>query len=110
MELREALRETLDHLAPDDEVTTAPGYVQEKNWSGPTMKQKVRFILKARGQTKSASEVPEQTTTTIDEMIGTLTRSVYDRSSVATHLALEKRTVLQICRYVVAVLHDILEL
>jgi hypothetical protein len=110
LELREALRETLDHLAPDSDVTSAPGYVKEKDRHGPTMKQKVRFILKARGQSKSSSEVPEQTTITIDEMVGTLTRSIYDRSSVATHVATERRTVIQIRRYVVAVLHDILEL
>jgi hypothetical protein len=110
LELREALRETLDHLAPDSEVTSAPGYVKEKDRHGPTMKQKVRFILKARGQSKSSSEVPEQTTITIDEMVGTLTRSIYDRSSVATHVATERRTVIQIRRYVAAVLHDILEL
>jgi Predicted pPIWI-associating nuclease len=110
LELREALRETLDHLAPDSEVTSAPGYAVEKGRHGPTMKQKVRFILKARGQSKSSSEVPEQTTVTIDEMVGTLTRSIYDRSSVATHVAKERRMVIQIRRYVVAVLHDILEL
>jgi Predicted pPIWI-associating nuclease len=110
LELREALRETLDHLAPDSEVTNAPGYIQEKNRHGPTMKQKVRFILKARGKSKSSSEVPEQTTTTIDEMVGTLTRSIYDLSSIATHVASERRTVIQIRRYVVAILHDILEL
>lgn len=110
LELREALRETLDHLAPDSEVTGAPGYAEEKGRPGPTMKQKVRFILKARGQSKSSSEVPEQTTTTIDEMVGTLTRSIYDRSSVATHVASERRTVMQIRRYVLAILHDILEL
>ncbi len=110
LELREALRETLDHLAPDSEVTRMPGYVQEKNRHGPTMKQKVRFILKARGQSKSSSEVPEQATTTIDEMVGTLTRSIYDRSSIATHVASEHRAVIQIRRYVVAILHDILEL
>lgn len=110
LELRETLRETLDHLAPDDAVTSAEGYVLEKGRSGPTMKQKVRFILKARGQSKSSSVVPEQSTTTVDEMIGTLTRSVYDRSSVATHVATERRTVIQIRRYVVAILHDILAL
>jgi hypothetical protein len=110
LELREALRETLDQLAPDSEVTSAPGYVLEKNRLGPTMRQKVRFILKARGQSKSSSVVPEQTTTTIDEMVGTLTRSIYDRSSIATHVASERRAVIQIYRYVVAILHDILEL
>jgi Predicted pPIWI-associating nuclease len=110
LELREALRETLDHLAPDDEVTAADGYVQEKGRNGPTMKQKVRFILKARGKSKSSSSVPEQTTMTVDEIVGTLTRSVYDMSSVATHVASERRRVTQIRRYVVAVLHDLLEL
>jgi hypothetical protein len=102
--------QNVDQLAPDDAVTSAEGYVQEKGRSGQTMKQKVRFILKARGQSKSSSGVPEQTTTTVDEMVGTLTRSVYDRSSVATHVASERRAVIQIRRYVVAVLHDILEL
>ena len=110
LELREALRETLDHLAPDADVTSAEGYLQEKGRTGPTMKQKVRFILKARGQSKSSSGVPEQTTITLEEMVGALTRSVYDRSSVVTHVASERRTVVQIRRYVVAVLHDILEI
>ncbi|MGH7104029.1 MAG: hypothetical protein ACREFJ_16720 [Acetobacteraceae bacterium] len=110
LELREALRETLDHLAPDDAVSSADGYVAEKGRSGPTMKQKVRFILRARGQRKSLSIVPEQTTATVDEMVGTLTRSVYDMSSVATHIASERKAVTQIRRYIVAILHDILEL
>jgi hypothetical protein len=110
LELREALRETLDHLAPDDAVTSVQGYAHEKGRLKPTMKQKVRFILKARGQSKSSSEVPEQTTITVEEMVGTLTRSVYDRSSGAAHTASERKTVVQIRRYVVAVLHHILEI
>jgi hypothetical protein len=110
LELREALRETLDHLAPDEAVTSAAGYVEEKGRHGPTMKQKVRFILKARGQSKTSSAVPERATTTVDEMVGTLTRSIYDRSSVATHVATERKAVVQIRRYIVAILHDILEL
>jgi Predicted pPIWI-associating nuclease len=110
LELREALRETLDHLAPDKDVTAVEGYKPEEGRSGPTMRQKVRFILGSRGQSKSATTVPEQTTSTIDEMLGTLTRSVYDRSSFATHVASERKTVLQIRLYVVAVLHHILEI
>jgi hypothetical protein len=91
LELREALREVLDHLAPDESVTASAGYIEEKGRSGPTMKQKVRFILKARGQSKSSNVVPEQTVATVDEMVGTLIRSVYDRSSVATHVASERK-------------------
>jgi hypothetical protein len=48
LELREALREILDHLAPDS--TAVPGYVQEKDRDGPTMKQKVRFVMKKKGK------------------------------------------------------------
>jgi hypothetical protein len=115
LELREALRETLDTIAPDDDVTGADGYVPEKDQhgkprSGPTMKQKVRFILKARGQSKSSSQVAEQSTTTVEEMVATLTRSIYDKSAVAAHVASERKTVDQIRRYIVAVLHEILAL
>jgi hypothetical protein len=47
-ELREALRETLDHLAPDEDVMKAPGFKLERDRKAPTQKQKVRFILRSR--------------------------------------------------------------
>jgi hypothetical protein len=109
LELREALRGTLDHLAPDEDVMGEEGFKLEKDVRGPTMKQKVRFIMKARGQRRAAT-APEQTATTIEEMVGTLTRSVYTIASIATHVGSERKSVIQIRRYVVAVLHDILEL
>lgn len=110
LELREALRETLDHLAPDKEVEAMEGYRQEPERKGPTMKQKVRFIRSARGLSKSSGAAPEQTTSTIDELIGSLTRSVYDMSSVATHVAKERKAVVRIKLYIVAVLHEMLEI
>ena len=73
------------------------------------MKQKVRFIRTARGLSKSSGAVPEQTATTVDELVGSLTRSVYDMSSVATHVAKERKAVVRIKLYVVAVLHEMLE-
>ena len=108
LELREALREILDHLAPDSEVTAAPGYVEERDRAGPTMKQKVRFIMKKKGK-RSSSDVPEQTVTAFEEAIAALTRAVYERSSKATHVASERQTVVQLRRYVVALLHEIIE-
>src|SRR2546428_1400860 len=48
VEFREALRETLDALAPDDAVTKQPGFKLESDSKGPTMKQKAVFILRAR--------------------------------------------------------------
>jgi hypothetical protein len=108
LELREALREILDNLAPDSEVTAAPEYVQEKDRTGPTMKQKVRFIMKKKGK-RSSSDAPELAVATFEEAIAGLTRAVYERSSKATHVAGERQTVVQLRRYVVAILHEILE-
>jgi hypothetical protein len=110
LELREALREVLDHLAPDDAVMKSENFKLESGRTKPTMKQKVRFILKARGRSKSEIATPENTATTVDTMVGDLTRSVYDKSSVATHIVTSRRNVGQIKMYVRAVLHDILEL
>ena len=107
LELREALREILDHLAPDSEVMAAPGYAQEKDRIGPTMKQKVRFIMKKKE--KRSRDAPEQAVTAFEEAIAAFTRAVYERSSKATHVASERQAVAQLRRYVVAILHEITE-
>jgi Predicted pPIWI-associating nuclease len=108
LELREALREILDYLAPDSDVTAAPGYIQEKDRSGPMMKQKVRFIMREKGK-RSSSDVPENAVTAFEEAIAGLTRAVYRLSSKATHVAGERQTVVQLRRYVVAIFHEIME-
>lgn len=106
VELREALRETLDHLAPDDEVVKMAGYKQEKGLNGPTMKQKVRFILRARGRKDETA--PEQAVSAVEEIVGGFARSVYTMSNAGTHGVREREDVLRIRRYVTVVLHDIL--
>lgn len=108
-DLREALRETLDHLAPDTDVCASAGYKSEPNTNGPTMKQKVRFILKNRGRSKSASAPAEDATIAIDEAIGAFVRSVYTRSSLSTHTPTEKAEVLRILDLVRVVLGELLE-
>lgn len=105
VELREALRETLDHLAPDEEVIKMAGYKQ-KGLNGPTMKQKVRFILRARG--RKGETAPEQAVSAVEEIVGGFARSVYTMSNVGTHGVTERQDVLRIRRYVIVVLHDIL--
>ena len=108
LELREALREVLDHLAPDVEVTASLGHSETKETSGPTRKQKVRFIMKKKGK-RSASAAPEQAVTAFEEAIAQLTGAVYERSSKATHTAGQRQAVVQIRRYVVAIFHEIFE-
>jgi hypothetical protein len=72
------------------------------------MKQKVRFILKKMGK-RSSSDAPEQAVTTFEASFAGLTRAVYEGSSKATHVAGEREAVVQLRRYVVAILHDIIE-
>lgn len=109
-ELREALREVLDHLAPDKDVSRQPDFKLEQNQTKPTMKQKVRYILKSRGKNKAVSEAPERAVEIVDEMVGALARSVYNRSSLSTHVGTTKQEVQQVKAYVDVVLGELLEI
>ena len=108
-DLRESLREALDYLAPDDDVRKSSGYKQEPDTRGPTMKQKVRFILRNRGVSKALVAPAEDATHSIDESIGSFVRSVYTRSSVSTHTPTEKNEVLRILALVRVVVCELLE-
>lgn len=108
-DLREALRETLDHLAPDADVQAMPGYKAEPGTTGPTMRQKVRYILKSRGQAKAATLTAEDATVGVEEALGSFVRSVYTRSSVSTHTPTDKQEVLRVLDLVRVVLGELLE-
>ena len=84
-ELRESLRETLDKLAPDKEVEELPNFKFEPNTQRPTMKQKVRFILRNRGMNGGQVATSEDTVKFVEESLGGITRSAYNRSSVSAH-------------------------
>lgn len=73
------------------------------------MKQKVRFILKARNEGSGTSEMPERAAEAVDAIVGSLARSTYNAGSVVTHISGERRTVIQLKRYVEAVLLHLLE-
>jgi len=109
-EFREALRETLDHLAPDKDVTAQPNFKFEKDKKTPTMKQKVRFILRMRELPDNAIKPPEDAVEIVEERIASFARSVYERSSISTHVATQKGEVLQVKKYVSTVLAELLGL
>ena len=109
-DLRECLREVLDHLAPDKAVTQAPGFTLEKDRTSPTMKQKVRFILRSRGLGKTALESPEASVQRIEDSAGILARSIYNRGSVAAHVSTAREEVLQLKVYVEGVLSELLQI
>lgn len=109
-ELRECLREVLDHLAPDSQVVRSAGFKLEKDRTKPTMKQKVQFILRSRGRPSGALSSPKAAVDRIEESAGALARSVYDRGSVSTHVAATREEVLQLKLYVDGVLAELLQI
>jgi Predicted pPIWI-associating nuclease len=108
-ELRESLREVLDRFAPAADMQKS-GVKHEKDEKKYTMKQKVRFIFKNRERSMTESAVPENAVNTIDELIGSMTRSTYDRGSLSAHQERGKKACEQLKRYVDVVLHDLLEI
>ena len=108
-ELREVLRELLDHLAPDTDLLSA-GLKLERDQRRPSMKQKAIFILKNRGVGETARKPAEHALEAIENSVGLLARSVYDRGSLSTHVATSREEVLTLKGYADAVLADLLQI
>ncbi|MGZ5230961.1 MAG: pPIWI-associating nuclease domain-containing protein [Burkholderiales bacterium] len=105
-ELREVLRDVIDQLAPDATVAAASGFQLEKGRVGPTVRQKVRFVMKSRGRGSTVTASTEDALAGADAMV----RSLYNRGSAATHTAREKLEVRRILAYTEAILIDLLEI
>lgn len=109
-ELREALRETLDHLAPDQSVVGQAGFTLEPGQTKPTMKQKAQYILGVRGRSKTKRMVAEKSIELVDTLAGEITRAIYNHASLATHVETSRTEVMKIKRYVDTVFFDLLEI
>ena len=110
VEIRECLRELLDHLAPDAAVAKEPGFTYEKGLTKPTMKQKARFILRNRGGPQAGVASAEDAVVRVEDGTASLTRSVYTRGALSTHVATTLREVRQLKLYADAVLAELLEI
>jgi hypothetical protein len=109
-DLREALRELLDELAPDKEVETASGFRLEPNTNRPTMKQKTQHILMKRRLARKAIKSVQESVAIVEEMVGSFVRSVYTRASISTHTPTDKSEVIRIRNQVRTVLCELLEI
>lgn len=109
-EFREALRETLDHLAPDTDVEKQDWYKPEGGQKKPTMKQKALYILISRERNKTQRIAAEKMFGLIEGLFGEVMRAVYNRASLATHVHQSRSEVQQIKRYVDTMLFDLLEI
>lgn len=109
-ELRETMRETLDHLAPDEDVESSDGFKLAKNHTKPTQKQKVRYILRSRGISGTARQTPEATASLVDELTASVTRASFERGNLSAHIASTGQEVRQLKMYVDSVLAELLEI
>jgi len=74
------------------------------------MKQKARFILRARRVAEGARQVPEGSVGLIDESVASLPRLLYSQGSLATHVSQTRTQVAQLKVYTDAVLAELLQL
>jgi hypothetical protein len=109
-ELREALREVLDQLAPKSDVMAAPGFQLEPGQTQPTYKQRVRYLLRLRGRGATARASPEQSVALADELFASLTRAASERGSISTHVTSGRGEVQQMKMYIDSVLGELLEI
>ncbi|MEW5994259.1 MAG: hypothetical protein AB1744_07675, partial [Candidatus Zixiibacteriota bacterium] len=108
-EFREAMRETLDQMAPDDDVKAQAGFKLEQDRKGPTTKQKVVFILKNRRAGSSEIKTAKSNVDLIEEKTGAFVRTVYDRSSASTHGAPTREEAISIKNYIALILSELLQ-
>lgn len=108
-EVREIISNLLRQLAPDAEVMQQDWYKPVQNTSGPTQKQRAKYILRLRNAGSNEQEVVEQVAK-LDDMIASMVRSTYSRASDAAHGHKDRHEVLRILRYFEAFAYDLLDI
>lgn len=108
-EIREVLTTLLRTLAPEDDVIKQSWYKQEKDSSGPTQKQRVRFILLQRGAGSKKIEAVAEVSD-LDDLIANIVRATYSRASDAAHGLKERQEVIRIVDYFDVFALDLLDL
>lgn len=108
-EIRQILSTLLQVLAPDEQVEAQSWYRKVPNTTGPTQKQRARYILENRGAGSKERGTTEQIDI-IDELVSSLVRATYGRASDAAHRFKRKDEIQHIHRYFVAIAYDLLDL
>ena len=110
VEFREALRELLDVMAPDKNLISQADFKVEGDTKKPTMRQMVVFILKSRRLSRSQQKAPLEAVEVVEIQVGKFVRSVYERSSAATHTQITKDEVIKVRDYITLALVELLEI
>jgi Predicted pPIWI-associating nuclease len=109
-ELREVLRETLDHLAPDADVMAGANFKLEKDTKRPTHRQKALYVLRKRQLSAEAMTAPDLAVSLVEELGAKIARSTYSLGSASAHSVTSGQQVRQLKLYVDAVLAELLEI
>lgn len=109
-ELRETLREVVDRLAPERQVEAEPDYRPERDLTHPTLKQKVRFVLRSRGGNDAELRGARDTADLVELAMGSLARSIYDRGSIMAHVNATRHDVQMLKNYVDLLLGELLQI
>ena len=108
-ELREILRETLEHLAPDDKVMAREWYRPVGDRRAPTHQQRARYILEKRGGGSSEQEVVNRALSVVEDGIAKLVRDLYSRAADAAHTPKDASEIERLLHHFHALVHDLCE-
>ncbi len=106
-EIREMLRGILDTLAPVEVVKASTWYKQTPDTSGPTQKQRVRYISEQK-KAGSAEKKLTDDLGVIEEKVESFARDMYGRSSDAAHRSKDKTEAFKLLKYFEAFAFDML--
>ena len=109
-QFREALREVLDQLVLDTDVTSQEGFQLEGGQTTPTRRQKVQFILAARRIPRSSAKIPEDLVDLIEAKVAGIAGETFTLANVAAHIDTERVEVLRVRRYTLLVMSELLAL
>jgi hypothetical protein len=106
-EAREVMRATIQLFSSDADVREQPWYrgTQQGKQTNPSQSERLRYAVQQRGgDYRQTSE----TVDTIDERIGRLGRSVYQRASSAFHAENQRQEARKLINWVFAVIDEVL--
>jgi Predicted pPIWI-associating nuclease len=107
-ELREALHDALDALAPKAVVKSQQGFRPEGQRSQPSMRQQARYILAQRQASEGAEESVANAVEVSEELFARFVRSVHVRGSESVHEAAGKTEVVRLGDFVRLALEELL--
>ncbi len=108
-EIRETIRILLELLAPDKEISLESWYHIEKNCSGPTQKQRVKYILQKQSASSRQEDVVKLISN-VDDLVGNMVRATYSRGSDAAHRGKDRKECKRLLKYFEAFTHDLLNI